>query len=92
MDIEFTLDGEAKRCPEGFTVTGALFHLGRPMSRVTSRLEQPRALFCGMGICCECLMEIDGRPSVRACVTLVKPGMAVVTRRGDAELPGGETR
>ncbi|MEK6707273.1 MAG: (2Fe-2S)-binding protein [Pseudomonadota bacterium] len=84
MEIEFTLDGQTVRCPQGFTVTGALFHLGHRSVRVTARTAAPRSLFCGIGVCCDCLMQIDGRESVRACTTLVQPGMRVVSGQGAA--------
>jgi predicted molibdopterin-dependent oxidoreductase YjgC len=84
-DVEFQLNGEAVRCPAGLTIAGALFHLRRTTTR-TTRLHAPRTLFCGMGVCCECVMEVDGRTSVRTCMTLVRPGMRVDAQRGDAEL------
>jgi len=85
VDVEFHLNGEAVRCPAGLTVAGALFHLRRTTTRTTRRAE-PRTLFCGMGVCCECVMQVDGRPSVRTCMTLVRPGMRVESQRGDALL------
>lgn len=84
MEIEFTLDGQTVHCPEGLTVAGALFHLGRLNVRVTARAAVPRSLFCGIGVCCDCLMQIDDRASVRACMTLVQPGMRVVSAQGAA--------
>ena len=41
---------------------------------------EPRAPFCGMGVCFECVATIDGEPLVRACQTLCRPGMKVSTR------------
>lgn len=37
----------------------------------------PRGGFCGMGICRECLVTVDGVPGTRACMTFVKDGMEV---------------
>jgi predicted molibdopterin-dependent oxidoreductase YjgC len=85
VDVEFQLNGEAVRCPAGLTVAGALFHLRKSTTRTTRR-DAPRTLFCGMGVCCECVMEVDGRPSVRTCMTLVRPGMRVDSQHGDARL------
>ena len=84
-DVEFQLNGEAVCCPSGLTIAGALFHLRRTTTRTTRR-DAPRTLFCGMGVCCECVMEVDGRASVRTCMTLVRPGMRVDAPRGDPEL------
>jgi predicted molibdopterin-dependent oxidoreductase YjgC len=82
MEIEFSLDGETVRCPEGVSVAGALFHLRRRTARTTPRTCAPRSLFCGMGVCFDCVMEIDGRDGVRACMTFVRTGMTVRTQRG----------
>ncbi len=86
MEIEFTLDGESVRCPQGLTVAGALHLLRRRRFRTTSRTGAPRSLFCGMGVCFDCVMEIDGRAGVRACTTLVQPAMRVVTQHGAAAI------
>jgi len=61
-----------------------LFHLGRRTARFAPRTEAPRSLFCGMGVCFDCVMEIDDRAGTRACMTLVRPGMRVVTQSGVA--------
>jgi predicted molibdopterin-dependent oxidoreductase YjgC len=42
----------------------------------------PRGPFCLMGVCFECLVEIDGRSNCCACMTQVAPGMRIVTQRG----------
>ena len=42
----------------------------------------PRGVFCGMGVCFDCLVVIDGEPSRRACVTFVTEGMRVETQIG----------
>ncbi len=86
MKIEFSLDRETVECPEDITVAGALYLLARRQFRTTSKQGAPRSFFCGMGVCFDCLVEIDGRSNVRACQTLVKPGMEVVTQNGEAGL------
>ena len=87
MGVQFTLNGRTVRCPDGLTVVGALYHLGDPVTRRTSRAGGPRSLFCGMGVCFECVMTIDGRANVRACWTYVRPGMTVATQLCEAR-PG----
>ncbi len=84
--IQFSLNGEPVCCPPGLTVAAALFHLGQRVLRTTPRDARPRSLFCGMGICFDCVMEIDGQSGVRACCTRIQPGMEVVTQRGDARV------
>ena len=55
--------------------------------RETSVRGEGRAMFCGMGVCHDCGLKVDGRSNVLACSTLVRDGMIVETQRGDATLP-----
>ena len=68
-------------------LAGSAVHSGT--SPVTGRRKSP---YCLMGICFECLMEIDGVPNQRACMVLVRPGMSVRRQmsrpRLVAEVPG----
>ena len=63
----------------------ALSHLiaaGERAFRTTARMDRPRGLFCGMGICYDCLVTIDGQVDQRACVTLARDGMIVEASAG----------
>lgn len=48
-----------------------------------------RGIFCGMGVCFDCLVEVDGRPNLRACMTPVVAGMRVETQEDPGRLSGG---
>ncbi|NUT16777.1 MAG: (2Fe-2S)-binding protein [Cupriavidus sp.] len=48
---------------------------------------EPRAPYCMMGVCFECLMEIDGQPSRQSCLVTVREGMRVHTQDGARTLP-----
>jgi predicted molibdopterin-dependent oxidoreductase YjgC len=76
--IELTLDGRRLQLAEGTTVAAALALGGDGCSR-TSVSGQRRAPFCGMGICQECRVSIDGQRRL-ACQTLCRDGMQVETR------------
>ena len=80
--ICFTCDGQVIRAYEGETVAAALLAQGRRVLRTTSRESQPRGVFCNMGICFDCLVEIDWRPNRRACQSFVVEGMRVRTQCG----------
>ncbi|MEZ4650125.1 MAG: FAD-dependent oxidoreductase [Candidatus Eisenbacteria bacterium] len=54
---------------------------GTPSFRRSGRFEEPRAPICGMGICHECRVTVDGVPQVRSCLTVVRPGMVVTSDR-----------
>jgi len=83
--IHIEVDGERVEVFLGETVAAALIALGRPTLRRTSREHAPRGVYCGIGVCFECLVGIDGRPWVRACQTPVAPGMRIDTQGRFAE-------
>jgi thioredoxin reductase len=74
--VAITLDGEPIEARAGETVAATLVAHGITVFRTTRRNAE-RGLFCGMGVCQDCLVEIDGRPSQRACMTVVAHGMTV---------------
>lgn len=75
--LRLTVNGTAMEAPEGISV-GALLHARHgAVLRKTPKNGAPRGLFCGMGVCFDCLVTVDGRPNVRACMTLVRDGMIV---------------
>ncbi len=80
--FEFLVDGEPVQAYPGETIAAALFAAGRRWSRITPRHKQRRGLYCGMGVCWECAMVVDGRPNVRTCITLAAPGMTVEPQWG----------
>jgi predicted molibdopterin-dependent oxidoreductase YjgC len=84
--IEIQVDGRPVPAFEGETVATALTAAGIQTLRWTHRREEPRGLFCGMGVCFDCVVTIDGVPNVRSCVTPVAPGMKVSLQRGLPEV------
>jgi D-hydroxyproline dehydrogenase subunit gamma len=85
--FELLADGEPVRAYPGETVAAALLAAGRRRTRTTRRGEW-RGLYCGMGLCFECIMVVDGRPNVRACTTPALPGMRVEIQRGPGNRMG----
>ncbi|MGQ9490345.1 MAG: (2Fe-2S)-binding protein [Anaerolineae bacterium] len=79
--LTITVDGEPVPAYPGETVATVLLATGRRTFRHTDRFATPRGLFCGMGICYDCLVTVDGQPGARACMTTVQPGMTVETNR-----------
>ncbi|MFV3412012.1 2Fe-2S iron-sulfur cluster-binding protein [Pseudomonas nitroreducens] len=75
---ELTLDGRPLRVAAGTTVAAALV-LGGDGTTRTSVSGQRRAPLCGMGVCQECRVTIDGQRRL-ACQTLCRDGMQVETR------------
>jgi predicted molibdopterin-dependent oxidoreductase YjgC len=77
--VAVTVDGESVQAYPGEVVATVLLAMGRLTFRHTDRGYSPRGVFCGMGVCFDCLVTIDGQPNVRACLTLVQAGMVVET-------------
>jgi len=76
--VTFSLDGVPLQAYLGETIAGALLANGRRAWRHTEKGE-PRGLFCGMGICFDCTVTVDGVANIRACITPVADGMVVDT-------------
>jgi hypothetical protein len=84
--FDIIVDGERVRAFPGETVAGALLAAGKYALRETRR-GSPRGVFCGIGYCYDCRMIIDGRPNVRACLTLAHPSCHVITQSAANEPP-----
>ena len=69
---EVTVDGRSVPTRPGQSIAAALIAAGRWGWRTTRR-GRPRGVFCGIGACFDCLVSVDGRRSVRACVTEARP-------------------
>ncbi|MEO6089456.1 MAG: (2Fe-2S)-binding protein [Umezawaea sp.] len=82
-----TVDGEPYEVPEGRTLAGVLIAAGRVSWRTTRNGGRPRGVFCGIGVCFDCLVVVNDVPDVRACQRFPVDGDTVRTQRG-AELPG----
>ena len=80
--FEITLDGESVKAYPGETLATVLLAAGQRTFRTTSSTGTPRGVYCGMGICFDCLVMLNGRPNVRACVTLAQPGAKVKRQQG----------
>jgi hypothetical protein len=80
--VRLTVDGRGVEAREGEPIAAALVAAGVRVFRKTSKLGEPRQLFCGIGRCTDCVMVVDGQPNVRTCVTPVRDGMAVETQDG----------
>jgi hypothetical protein len=81
-EVAFTIDGETISGLEGDTVASALLAAGRRVFRTMPKTGEARGGFCLVGRCVDCLMIVDGVPSVRACRTPIAAGMAVRTQHG----------
>jgi sarcosine oxidase subunit alpha len=76
--VQITVNGKSLRVPSGTVVAAAIAQAGISAFR-RSVLGHPRGPLCGMGICMECRVKINGQQNCRSCLTLCEEGMEVLT-------------
>jgi D-hydroxyproline dehydrogenase subunit gamma len=77
--VSVELDGRHVDAHLGETAAAVIFAEGAAATRRTKR-GASRGVFCGMGVCFDCLVVIDGVPNTRACMTWVRDGMRIETQ------------
>jgi hypothetical protein len=77
-----TVEGRDIRVPEGASAAAAVLLAGLPAIRETPVKGSPRAPYCLMGVCFDCLAEIDGVPNRQSCMVTVAPGMTIRRQHG----------
>jgi D-hydroxyproline dehydrogenase subunit gamma len=82
FNIKFTFDGESINAITGQSVAAALLAANQRALRKTRFNNNDRGVFCGIGVCFDCLVVIDGITNQRACLIEAKPGMKVQTQVG----------
>jgi len=75
-DTTITYEGEVLGARTGESVAAALVAAGQLMCRTTPRSGN-RGIFCGMGVCSECAVTIDGRGGRLACMETAVSGLEV---------------
>lgn len=83
--VEIFVEGRCIAAREGETLAAALLNAGVVPFRHTPVSGKPRAPLCLMGVCFDCLVEVDGAQNVQSCMVHVRPGMQV-------SLPAGARR
>jgi sarcosine oxidase subunit alpha len=78
--VKVTINDQPVEAYAGETVAIVLMTSGHEIFQHSNHDHTPRTLYCGMGVCFNCLVTIDGVPNVRACATKVSEGMAIETR------------
>jgi len=82
MHFNILIDGRDTPAHTDQTIAALLIAAGRQTFRQTAS-GAPRGLFCGMGVCFDCLVTVNGRPHQRACMTLAEPDMEIQTTATD---------
>ncbi len=83
--VAITVDGRPISARAGDTVAAAMIAAGIDHCRTTPVSGAPRAPYCLMGVCFECLVTVDGVGSRQGCLVPVREGMEVETQTGKRE-------
>lgn len=90
--VTLTVDGRRVQARSTDTVAAALLAAGVTVCRTTPVSGAPRAPYCMMGVCFECLVTIDGMGNRQGCLVAVREGMQVQVQHGkrrvDEAAPG----
>jgi aerobic-type carbon monoxide dehydrogenase small subunit (CoxS/CutS family) len=82
QQINVTVNGRPVTAFAGETIAAVLLAEQTRVLRRSTKTGAPRGLFCGSGICFDCLVTVDDRPNIRACLTPVANGMSIETETG----------
>jgi predicted molibdopterin-dependent oxidoreductase YjgC len=83
--VVISVDGARVEARAGDTVAAALLAAGLTSTRTTPVSGAPRAPYCMMGVCFECLVTIDDIGNRQGCLVPVSEGMRVETQKGKRE-------
>lgn len=79
--VTLTVDGETITARAGETLAAALLAHSGSATR-TTQTGAERAAYCMMGVCFDCVVEVDGQPNTQACMVQVRDGMEVRRQQG----------
>ena len=80
--VRVTIDGRTYETREGETVAAAMLAIGIDSCRTTALSGAPRAPYCMMGACFDCLVSVDGVGNRQGCLVRVKEGMVIASQQG----------
>jgi D-hydroxyproline dehydrogenase subunit gamma len=87
--VTVSIDGRPVTAFLGETVSTVLLAEGSAMTRTTVA-GSPRGIFCGMGVCFDCLAVVDDVPNTRTCMTWVREGMRIAHQAGLGPAPADQ--
>ena len=88
--VAVVLDGEKRILPGGMSIAASLLAIGEIISRISPSSHKPCSPHCLMGVCYECLMEIDGVQR-QACLVEIEEGLVINRRLKEHEGEGHES-
>ncbi|MGI8398269.1 (2Fe-2S)-binding protein (plasmid) [Agrobacterium deltaense] len=86
--VQFSFDDVVIEAERGDMLATALLAAGVDRVRRSVVSGSPRAPYCLMGVCFECLVTVDGVQNRQACLVEVENGMTVLSQTGAPTIPG----
>jgi aerobic-type carbon monoxide dehydrogenase small subunit (CoxS/CutS family) len=80
-EVTFTFNGKSFKGVEGQSIAAALMATGVRELRKTRFNEEPRLIFCGIGICFDCVVVVDGIANQRACLVEIVDGAKIESQK-----------
>lgn len=90
--VTISFDGRPITAERGDTLAAALLAGGVDVFRHSVVGNQPRAPYCLMGVCFECLVTVDGVQNRQSCLMEVRDGMVVHSQQGGRQVLQGNPR
>ena len=84
--VPVEVEGRPVLAPEGVSAAAAVLLAGFASIRETGISGARRGAYCLMGVCFDCLAEIDGVPNRQSCMVPARPGMRIRRQRGRRQL------
>lgn len=84
--VTVEVEGRPVSVPKHASAAAAALIAGLASTRTNAATGEPRAPYCMMGVCFECLLVIDGEASQQGCLVQVRPGMRIGRQEGAREL------
>jgi sarcosine oxidase subunit alpha len=75
--VKLSVNGQEISAYKGETLLAALIAAGYKKLKKSPLNEEPRGALCGMGVCFECIVTVNGVPNIRSCMTEVENNMEI---------------
>ena len=77
-EVSFTFNGDSYEGVPGQSIAAALMASGVRELRTTRFHKEPRLIFCGIGVCFDCVVVVNGVANQRACLVEIAQGDQIV--------------
>ena len=87
--IKVTFEGREVSIRAGLSIAAGLLEAGVTHFRDSPVTRSPRAPYCMMGACFDCLVIVDGETNCQACMIEAREGMVISRQPGEGQAPAG---